>query len=195
MTGKELTKKEKIKRSQLERQLKNSKAERKSAIWIITLGIVFILIFGNMWINRNQEIKKDELILIAGTVSNKLELKREKSIGSSMIIQLDEYPRIDFKIGRFSAPGLKLTSLQNNIMVGDRIQIDILKDDYSNDRLSDQRTISVYGLRNDELEFLDVNSYNETRKKDRNSISMYLLLGFSFWVLGYGIYLKVKNEK
>ncbi len=37
-------------------------------------------------------------------------------------------------------------------------------------------------------------TYNSLRKKDRNSISMYLLLGFSFWMLGFGIYYLMKTD-
>lgn len=195
MSKKTLTRKEKVRRSQLQKQLKKVESDGKSAIWMIIGGIGFILFFGNMWINRNQEIKKDELISIEGTIGNKLEVKRKKSVGSSMIIRLNEYPKIDYKIGRFSISGLNLGSLQNNVKVGDKIQADVMQDEYSQIVPNKQRTISVYGLRDDNEEYLNLNSHNSAKKKDRNSISMYLILGFSFWMLGYGIYLTIKNKK
>ena len=194
MTKKKLTRKEKVKRSQLQEQLEKSKAERKYGFWMILWGIVFVLFFGNMWINRNQVISKDELITIEGTVTNKLELKRKKTVGSSMIIRFKEYPEIDFKVGRFSVAGLKLRSLQNNVGIGDKLQVDISRDDNSKIELNKSRTISTYGIRNVELEFLNVRSHNEAKKKNRNSIATYLILGFSFWMLGYGIHLRIKNR-
>ncbi len=175
--------------------MKELELNRKYAILMIVLGMIFILFFGNMWVNRNQEISKDELISVEGTLSNQLELKRKKSVGSSMIIQLKEYPNINYKIGRFSTSGLKLMTLQNNVKMGDKIQMDILKDDYSKIKLTQPKTISVYGLRNDKKEFLSVDNYNESKKEDRNSISMYLILGFSFWMLGYGMYLLMTTKK
>lgn len=195
MAKEKLTRKEKVKRSQLQGQLRKSKAERKYALGLILGGIVFILFFGNMWINRNQITAKDELTTIEGTLSNKLELRRKKAIGNSVVIRLNEYPKIDFKVERFGITGLKLKSLQDNVKMGDKIQIDILKDAHLNVGFNDINKISIYGLRNDKLEFLNVKSHNEARNKDRNSISAYLILGFSFLALGYGIYLRIKTEK
>ena len=146
-----------------------------------------------MWINRNHEIKKDELISIKGTISNNLEVKRKKSVGSSMIIRLNEYPKIEYRIGRFSISRLKVNSLQENVEIGDKIQIDVMKNDYSEIVPNKQRRISVYGLRDENMEYLNVNSHNWAKKKDRNSIAAYLILGFSFWILGYGLYLITKN--
>lgn len=190
-----LTRKEKVKKSQQRKKLEQAKLDKKFGLGFLIVGMTFILFFGNMWLNRNKEITKEEIISIDGTTDSKLEIKSKKTAGKSITIQLKEYPKIKYVIGRFSTSRINANSLLNNIQVGDKIQIDILKKVLNKIELNKQRTISVYGLRNSHSEYLNVNDYNSARKKDRNSIAAYLLLGFSFWMFGYGIYLIVESNK
>ena len=147
-----------------------------------------------MWLNRNQEITNEELVSIEGTTKSKLEAKRKKTVGNSMTIELKEYPQIKYKIGRFSLNRFSINSLQKNVSIGDKIQVDILKRDFEKIELDKQKTISVYGLRNSKGEYLNVNDYNSAKKKDRNSIATYFLIGISFWMIGYGIYSMIKKK-
>ncbi|MGK0389854.1 MAG: hypothetical protein ACI94Y_002599 [Maribacter sp.] len=168
--------------------MEDAKSNKKIAIGLIIVGIAFILSFGNMWINRNYEIKEEELISINGRIANQLELKWKKTVGNSLKIQLEEYPKIDFRIGKFAINRLNFNSLQNDVEIEDEIQLDIMKEDYTKLDLDKERTFSIYGLRSKNKEYLNVNDYNSEKKKDRNSISMYLILGFSFWMFGFGIF-------
>lgn len=197
MSNKKLTRKEKVEISQLKKKFERAKSDKKLGIGFSIGGLIFILFFGNMWLNRNHEILKTELITIEGTVTNKLELKWRRRAGHSMTIQIKEYPNIDFRIGRFGTQALKSYQIRDKVEISDKIQIDIKRKEYENSNPSsnNRKVIDVYGVRDNEVEYLNVNGYNREFRKDRNSISMYLILGFSFWMLGYGIYLVTKNRK
>jgi len=192
---KKLTRKEKVRKSQLRNKLKQAKLEIKFGFGFVVLGLIFILFFGDMWIHRNDEIKKEELLSIKGTLVNKLEVKWGKTNGNSIAIQLDEYPQVKYSIGDLSMSRLNVSALQDNIKIGDKIQVDIMKDDLEKNESDKRRKISIFGLRDDEYEYLNVSSFNWAIKKDRNSISMYVILAFSFGMFGYGIYMVVKNKK
>jgi hypothetical protein len=197
MNNKKLTRKEKVEISQLKKKFEKAKSDKKLGIGFSIGGLIFILFFGNIWLNRNHEILKTELITIEGTVTNKLELKWRRRVGHSMTIQIKEYPNIDFRIGRFGTQALKSYQIRDKVEIGDKIQIDTKRKEYENLNPSsnNRKVIDVYGVRDNEVEYLNVNGYNREFSKDRNSISMYLILGFSFWMLGYGIYLITKNRK
>jgi hypothetical protein len=195
MKRKKLTRKEKIQKSQHMTELKKNAAERNGAVWLSIVGLIFILFFGYMWVNRNYEIKKEDLVSIEGTVTNQLNLEWRKGLGYSMIIQLEEFPEIDYKVGRFSANHLNADLLKSKVKIGNKINLDIEKNNSSIIRNYNSKVVWVYGLKDDENEYLNVKGYNKERRKDRNSIYMYLLLGFSFWIFGNGIYLYVKNKK
>ena len=79
--------------------------------------------------------------------------------------------------------------ITKNVSIGDKIQIDILKMKFNK-----QRTVSVYGLRNSKGEYSNISECNLAKKKNGNSIAVYLLLGFSFWMLGYGIYSMIEMK-
>lgn len=197
MNSKKLTRKEKVEISQLKNKFERAKSDKKTGIGFSIGGLIFILFFGNMWLNRNHEILQTELITIEGTVTNKLELKWRGRAGHSMTIQIEEYSNIEFRIGRFGTQALKSYQIRDKVEIGDKIQIDIKRKEYenSNPSFNNRKVIAVYGVRDNEVEYLNVSGYNREFRKDRNSISMYLILGFSFWMLGYGIYLTTKNRK
>ena len=191
---KKLTRKEKVRTSQFNKKLEQAKSIKKIGIGFMVAGFSFFLFFGNIWINRNQEIKKEDLISIEGTVTKEIELEWGKNVGNSIKIQLNEYPKIDYKIDKFTTSIVHVYSLQNSIKIGDKIQIDIMKDDFAKIDPNRQKRITIFGIRDDKNEYLNIDNYNRAKKKDRNSISMYLLLGFSFWMFGYGLYLVMKNR-
>lgn len=194
MKKQKLTRKEKIKKSQLAKRLKKSESEKQVGIWFILIGMAFIGFFGNLWLNRNHEIKKDDLQTIDGVVTNELKKEWKRRTGNFISIKLQNYPNINFKL---SGTGIKSSNsylLRKNTKIGDSISIDIKKEEYPKLAKNEAETIFIYGLRDKDEDYLNIKIYNSVRKKDRNSISMYLLLGFSFWMFGFGIYYLMKNR-
>ncbi|MBK9257409.1 MAG: hypothetical protein IPM42_18230 [Saprospiraceae bacterium] len=154
-----------MRRSKLVKEIKKlllNRKYKKLGTGLSICGLAFILIFGSMWINRNHEILQTELKTIEGELTNKLELKFQKTIGYSMTIQLNNYPDIKFRIGRFSVSGLKTNLFIKNIEIGDKIQIDIKQKDFENiNKISPWgKSINIYGVRDSQLEYLNVSAYN-----------------------------------
>ena len=106
-----LTRRKKVEISQRNKNLLLNKKYKKLGICLAICGLAFILIFGNMWLNRNHKILQSELKTIEGELTNKLELKFQKTIGNSMTVLLNNYPNIKFRIGRFSVCGLRTNLL------------------------------------------------------------------------------------
>ncbi len=148
-----------------------------------------MLIFGNVWLNGKHEILQTELITIEGELTNKLELKFQKTIGNSMTIRLNKYPNVNFRIGRFSVSGLKTNLFIQNIDIGDRIQIDIMQKDFESINKIPPwgKSINIYGVRDSQIEYLNVSAYNRELKRDRNSVSMYIMTGISFFIFNIGL--------
>lgn len=197
MNRKILPKKEKFRKKQIERNLERARTNKNAGIVISIAGLFFIVFLGNMWLNRNNEILQSDIKEIEGTVVNKLELKRQRKNGYYMTIKTKEYPNIDFRIGDYGMYALKRYSIQEKVEVGDRIKIDIKKEDYEklNPSPDGIKKITVYGVRDDEVEYLNVSGYNREFKNDRNSIFAYILLAYSFWMFGIGVRLWIKNKK
>ena len=86
-----LTRREKVEISQRNKNLLLNKKYKKLGIGLAISGLAFILIFGNMWLNRNHQILQSELKTIEGELTNKLELRFQKTIGNSMTIRLNKY--------------------------------------------------------------------------------------------------------
>lgn len=190
-----LTRRAKVEISQRNKKLLLNRKYKKLGICLAICGLAFILIFGSMWINRNHQILQTELKTIEGELANKLDLKFQKTIGYSMTIQLNNYPDVNFRIGKFSVSGLKTNLFIKNIEIGDKIQIDIEQKDYESiNKMSPWgKSINIYGVRDNQLEYLNVSAYNRELKSDRNSVSMYIILGVSFFIFSYGLKLWLKN--
>ena len=123
-------------------------------IALAVVGLAFILFFSNIWLNRNNIILPDELITIEVTVKNKLELeRRRKPIRHYMQIQAKEYPNVIFEIRDIGTQAMKSSQIQQYVKIGDRIQIDVLKEDY--EKLifgpNSRKEIEVYGVRDNKI--------------------------------------------
>ena len=119
MASKKLTRKQKV-------QIQEEKANRVKAFelfklrsnlskFFILFGIIFLLIFGNLWLNRNKTISESDLISIDANISNEIKKEWKKTIGEFIKIKLDEYPETKFRIGRHGANGVKVAEINNKI--------------------------------------------------------------------------------
>lgn len=194
---KKLTRKEKVKlqeqEDKLKRDLEQYKAKSNLSKFFLIFGIIFLIIFGNIWINRNATIEDSELKTIDVHFSHEVKKEWKKSIGNYIKIQLDEYPDTKFRIGRHGSNNVNLYELNEQIRNGKSLNIQILKREF--EKLKRKKTIWVYGIRDIQKSYFDVSDYNEQKQKDRNSIYTYLLIGFSLWLILHGLNIQIKNRK
>jgi len=197
MGSKKLTRKQKVQIQEEEAKRVKAKELFKSrsnlSKFFILFGIIFLLIFGNLWLNRNKTISDSDLISIDANIRNEIKKEWKKSIGEFVKIELNEYPETKFRIGRHGANGVKVSEINNKIRNGNSFKLQILKEDF--EQIQDKKTVWVYGILDKNRTYYSVDYYNTSRNKDRNSIYTYLLIGFSICLIVYGILLKLKNKE
>ncbi|MEM6398083.1 MAG: hypothetical protein AAF741_17160 [Bacteroidota bacterium] len=207
---------ESLRRALIKGKNKNSYAEKmwqykmnkRYGIGFSIIGFLLILFFGNTYLKKDLDVSPDNLTTIEGKVLNNVKIKKSggRNRSRSIEIELEEYPNFKFKIGNNGLNATKANSLIKNIQKGDIIKIDILKDQFQKkitkevplgfwDKGVNYRNIGIYGLKDKQNSYFNLRQFNRNRKSDRNSWAMYLLLGFSFFMLGYGIYELIKNKK
>lgn len=191
-----------------ERKLLEYRMNRRYGIGFLIVGTIFTLLFGSMFINRNNEILPIDLSQIVGTVSNEVKVKKsgKRNESLSIPIELKEYPKFKFEISGHGFRSTKTTQLISNVKKGDRIQVDILTEQYKKkltkeiemnfwDRGFLYREIIIYGLRDKEVDYFNLSFYNKIKMADRNDIGMYALLGFCLFLLGLGTKELLNNKK
>ena len=91
--------------------------------------------------------------------------------------------------------GLKTNLFIQNINKGDRIQIDIMQKDFESIKNIPPwgKSISTYGVRDSQIEYLNVSAYNRELKRDRNSISIYIMIGISIFIFVNGLKFWLKD--
>jgi hypothetical protein len=55
------------------------------------------------------------------------------------------------------------------------------------------KSINIYGVRDSQIEYLNVSAYNKELKRDRNFISMYIMIGISIFIFVNGLKLWLKD--
>ena len=197
---------------------KNSYAEkmwhykmgRRYGIGFSIIGIIFLLLFGRMYMKKDLEISQDQLTKIEGTVVKNIEVKRtgkrNRNKNRQIEIELEEYPKFKFKLGENGLNATRVNELVSNVQKGEKIEIEIYTDQLQKkltkeipmdfwDKSFNYRIIGIYGINDEQNSYFNLNQFNRNKIEDRNSWAMYLLLGFSFFLLGYGIYELIKNKK
>lgn len=190
------------------RKLLEYRMNRRYGIGFLIVGTIFTLFLGSMFLNRNNEILPIDLSQIEGTVANEIKVKKSGKRNEllSIPIELKEYPKFKFKTNGYGFRSIKTNQLISNVKKGDRIQVDILTEQYKKkltkeiqmnfwDRGFSYREIVIYGLRDNADDYFNLSFYNKLKSSDRNSIGMYVLLGFSLFLLGYGIKEILTNKK
>jgi len=205
-----------LKKKLIKGKKKNSYAEkmwhykmgRRYGIGFSIVGILFLMFFGRMYLKKDLDISAEMLVKIEGKVINDVEIKKsgKRNRSRSIEIGLEEYSKFKFKLGGNGLNATRVNSLLKNVQKGDRIEAEILKDQFQKkiskevplgfwDKSFNYRIIGIYGLNDEQNNYFDLNQFNRNKKSGRNSWAMYLLLGFSFFMLGYGIYELIKNKK
>lgn len=184
------------------------KIRRRYGIGFSIFGLIFLSLFGRIHLKDDVEVLQDQLAKIEGIVVNNVEVKTTgKGSGTRSIeIELEEYPKFIFNLGGSGLDATNVNSLVNNVQQGEKIEIKILKDQYQKkitkevelgfwDKTINYRIIGIYGIKDKQNSYFSLEQFNRNTIVDRNSWSMYLLLGFSFSILGFGIFELVRNKK
>lgn len=184
------------------------KIQRRYGIGFSTLGILLLLFFGNMYLKKNSDILPENLAKIEGTVLKDIEIKKYGERKSSRIIEIElaEYPKFKFELGGYGLTATRVKRLLANVLKGDKMEIEILKDQFQKkitkevplrfwDKSFNYRIISIYGLKDEQNSYFDLNQFNKNKKSDNNSGAIYIFLGFSLFIFGYGIYKLISNNK
>lgn len=189
MNKRKLTRKEKINRAQEQKRHKQELLEKKQTkkigLWLIVIGLLLILGFGNSYLKPNDKIKQEDLLTIKGSIQNELIIKTKRRQGRSMLIKLAEYPELDFKISDLNIDALNM-QLKNK-PIGHEVELDILKEDAPD--ITTTKILYVYAIRDKERAYLSLSDYNWAIKQRREGVGAYVFLAFSFSMFAYGIYL------
>ena len=196
------------KKNEFAEKLWQYKITKRNGIGFLIGGILFLLIFGNVHIKKNQEVQIEDLSTISGTVLEKIEIKQsgKRNRNRSIELKLKEYPKFIFKIRSIGLRATNTYSLISNVEVGEKLELDILTDQYQKkitkefplnfwDKSINYRWITIYGISDEINDYFSLRNFNRIRTEDSNSLSMFLLFGFSFFLIGYGIYMILKNKK
>lgn len=184
------------------------KIQRRYGIGFSTLGILMLLFFGNIYLKKDLDILPENLAKIEGTVLKDVEIKKygERKSDHEIEIELEEFPKFRFTLRINGLKATRVKSLLANVLKGDNIEIEILKDQFQKkitkevplrfwDKSFNYRIIGIYGLKDEQNSYFDLNQFNKNKKLDNNSGGIYILLGFSLLILGTGIYKLVSNNK
>lgn len=185
------------------------KMSKRYGIGFSIVGIILLSLFGAMYIKKDLEISQDQLAKIAGTVVNNIEVKRTgnrfRNKSRQIEIELEEYPKFKFILGENGLKATRVNELVTNVQNGEKIEIDIYTDQLQKkltrevpmdfwDKRFNYRIIGIFGLNDRQDSYFDLNQFNRIKKSNRNSWTMYFLLGLSFFILVYGIYELIKNK-
>ncbi len=108
------------------------KTHRRYGAGFLIFGTIFMLVFGNIFMQKDLDIRQNQLIQIQGTVSNNIKIKRsgKRNGDRSIEIILMEYPKFQFKIGGYGFSATKISDLIHNIQKGDQIKIEVLEEQF-----------------------------------------------------------------
>ena len=191
---KKLTRKQKVEIQENAKKLKQNKLNFKIGIGFLVAGLVFLAIFGNIWLNRNKQFVKDEMVKIEGTVSEKIYKKWRRKGGHYVDVKLNEYPNAYFRAGNYRANYINVNSLNEALQSNKTIKLTILKSQENKLNTNRERRITLFGIEHNRNIFLSLTQINRAMKKYRNSIAAYILLAFSFWLVIYGIRMVLMNR-
>lgn len=192
MNRTKLTRKEKVQMQEDKKRIEQSKLKFKGGIWLLSIGTIFFLLFGGLWMTRNSEISIDQIQTIEVNASKQAEKKWVRRIGHNINMTLIEYPNKEFKVGRLGANSVDIESLNTAIDKNSKFEIQILKKDWADK--AKKNTFFIYGIRKDKKEYFNIDTYNSLRKKDRNSLANYALILWSICMIAYGVKILLKNR-
>jgi len=194
------------KKNQRAKKLWHYKIKMRYGFGFTTVGILFLLFFGSMYLKKDLEVASDQLVTIKATVDEVVLEGRNKGRRLSTSLALKEYPKFEFRVVLNAMKRNDIKNLRTNIEHGEQVELDILKEQYQKkltkqipldfwDKSYGYRSISIYGLKDQQRTYYNLDQYNYQNKGDRELWGLYLMLGFSLFILGFGIYMLVNGKR
>lgn len=182
------------------------RSRKRGYVTFFIIGLLLSLLFYNMYITRNDEVQRSDLITLEECIVSAIELKGRRKGSDVIEIKIKRFDGLKFKLGGFGVGRNTIESFMSGVKVGDLLNIDILKDNYNKkitkeekltikDKAINYETIWLYGVRDERNEYFSLFNRNRGYRKDRNSFSTLALLGFSIFITCFFTVKLMRNKK
>lgn len=158
------------------------------------IGLMFISFGWHNYITSTNEVKSFELQTITSVMSDSA-LIRKGGQSSFININIKSFPSFTFRINSYAYSATNSVGFFTNVGPNHTISIDVLKDDYQK-KLSEEKKldlfdkyvnfseISVYGLRDKNRVYLDLEGYNSKAKEGKQRDSLLLTIAGLLCLIG-----------
>ncbi|MFK7971610.1 MAG: hypothetical protein AB8F95_14690 [Bacteroidia bacterium] len=187
--------------------LKKYKSRRGSGIYAIIIG-AFLTLSAINGFEKKAEIQLADLSTIQGTVFRDLEIKYSGKGKSNPYIEIElkEYPKFKFDLGRNGLHYILPTNHPPNIVRGQSVKLEILTTDYKKkikgemplstmEKIYQFRKIETYGLRDNEYQYFDLDSVKKTSRARKEPWAIPVFFTVSLVILMSGLWLFFNNKK
>lgn len=156
------------KRDQRWEKAKENDVNRKSALGFMLVGII-ILALPLIWVNNKPYIR-EQLLLINGTLSEEIEIKKGSKGSRSIIIKLNEYPNNIFRINNLAYNVTYDDRLLENCNIQDSLFLytESLIDKKTDKVNIDFESTDILELKDKNFCYLSLNDYNKVHTSNEN---------------------------
>lgn len=163
-------------------------------------GALFLLVLLSLYYDKDLRIEPTSLHTFTATVASTRTIEKERKSKKSFRITISEIPDFEFIPSGSSYEQNEVDNILENIQKNDVVQIAVQKETYQKkilkevpldfwDKHFNYNKVVIYGLIKNGNNYLDLSRRNRQVKSDRTSFAMYLFLGFSLFLVLYGLYL------
>jgi hypothetical protein len=181
------------------------KTENKKSIYIAFISSFILLLFAYKFY-ISELPNKNNITKIRGILKENIKIKKGRRGSKTLIIKLQEYPKINFTIGNVSLRQTHEQKLLEENKLGDSITFFIENKEYKRKILKTEEipfpenylhpeTISVVEINNNNSNYLSLTDYNKEHKENNYlGIAFFSLFGLFMAFLGIkGIEYHKKN--
>lgn len=167
---------------------------------VIYYSVMCIFLFGAFYFYSKRDEEKfahHELHSLMGTVSIQPQINNGSKGSKYVHLHLREYPEFVFSISGVALQATDAYTFVTETKVGDKIWVDIDKEDYGKKIAKDEplgffdkhinySIIGIYGLRNDQRGYLTLYGYNKANKEDKawgiwGCLGLALYMSYEYW--------------
>lgn len=173
------------------------------AIGFMILGSLFYFWSFHVYQNRNKTYETDGMEWVTSRIINEVKIHKGSKNSRSIKLKIADYPDFTFDLDGVAYSTANKQAFVEDFAKGDDVQIQITKDQFYKkltkkwkldfwDKSVNYRLISIYGLRGKGNDYLTLTDFNRAKQAD-SKLGFWLLLGFSTFIFGAGIY--TMNER
>jgi len=147
---------------------KANEVTRKNALGFLIVGII-ILFLPLIWINKKPYLR-EQLILIKGTLSEEIEIKKGSKGSRSIVIKLNEYPNNIFRIDNLANKETFSKKLLENCTIHDSLFLftESLVDKKTEKITIDFESTEILELYDKNYCYLSLSNYNKVHTSNEN---------------------------